>query len=127
MKPDSSVGNPSRLARRPTSVPCRPAPSISSAMPSNRVQVAANAVRMEGNPVRAADYTKITSVARGRRLRPVDPCRNAIVENVERQRPTIQDLVVERADVELRTQRILGALAQFEQLQLTQLVPQRLA
>ena len=60
MMPASRVGNPSRLARKPTSVPCRPAPSISSAIPSNKVQVAANAVQTcEGIRLQPSDYIKI--------------------------------------------------------------------
>jgi len=60
---------------------------------------------MERNPMRAADYTKITSMARDGTPGPIDPCRNAIVENVERQRPAIQDLVVEGAEFRLETWR----------------------
>src|SRR6185312_6441795 len=40
--PVTGAGNPSRVARRLISVPCRPAPSMSIPMPSRSCQVAAS-------------------------------------------------------------------------------------
>src|SRR6185369_11378669 len=48
-------------------------------------------------------------------------------EYFEWNRAVLEHLVVEFRDAELRSERLLGALAQFHDLQLTDLVRQRLA
>src|SRR5580704_6025906 len=40
MMPVTGVGNPSRVARKPSSVPCRPAPNINTPMPRSNGHVA---------------------------------------------------------------------------------------
>src|SRR5580658_6206914 len=40
MMPVTGVGNPSSVARKPSSVPCRPAPSINTPMPRSSGHVA---------------------------------------------------------------------------------------
>src|ERR1700739_2891031 len=40
MMPVTGVGNPSSVARKPSSVPCRPAPSINTPMPRSKGHVA---------------------------------------------------------------------------------------
>src|SRR3954452_20837775 len=55
-----------------------------------------------------------------------DPRVDALFQHVERHRPARQHLIVKRADVELRAQHARRLLAQIEQPQLPDLVPERL-
>src|SRR5215470_3212412 len=64
---------------------------------------------------------------RGLRLRSCDPRLDLFLEDVERQGPRAEDLVVEGPDVELRAELLLRPLAQLEDLQLAHLVAQGLA
>ena len=56
-----------------------------------------------------------------------DPRVDPLIEHVERQCARIDHLVVKRANVELVAQRLLGAVAQFQDFQLADFVGQRLA
>src|SRR5262245_55776928 len=55
-----------------------------------------------------------------------DPAVDLLLEHVERHRAVAQHLVVERGELELRAQRLLGLLAQLDDLELADLVGQRL-
>src|SRR5437879_3327063 len=55
-----------------------------------------------------------------------NPRIDALLEHIHRQRSGIEHLVVKCFDIELRTQRRLRFVPQFEYLQLPHLVPQRL-
>src|SRR6202042_1824934 len=48
----------------------------------------------------------------------LDPAIGARVQQVERQHAAVQHLIVKAADVEFRTQLLLGAVAQFAKLEL---------
>src|SRR5215468_6450383 len=61
------------------------------------------------------------------RLRSCNPRLDLFLEDVERQRPGAENLVVEGPDVELRTELLLRPFAQLEDLQLAHLVTQGLA
>src|SRR5690349_2106579 len=61
-------------------------------------------------------------------LRPLllDPPVHASLQQVERHRSAVEDLVVEGLDVEAGPERLLGAVAQLADLELAHLVRQRL-
>src|SRR5271165_2651995 len=70
-------------------------------------------------------FVALSSVAGNgfrRKLLCLNPAIRAVVEQVEREDAAIQHLVVEGADVELGTQFVPSAFAEFDELELSQLV-----
>ena len=56
-----------------------------------------------------------------------DPFVGAGFEEVQRQRAAVQDFVVEGADIELRSQLLLGMVAEFANLELPEFLAERLS
>src|SRR5579884_3481459 len=56
-----------------------------------------------------------------------DPLLNLFVENIERQRAAAENFIVKRANIEFGPEFLFGVFAQFQNLELPQLVRQRLS
>src|ERR1022692_349630 len=56
----------------------------------------------------------------------LNPAHRARLQQIERQNAAVQHLVVKQADIELRSQLRLCAVAQFAEFELTELVAERL-
>ena len=55
-----------------------------------------------------------------------DPSRHALIKQIQRQRPAVQDLVVESARIIMSPQFALRLLAKPQDIQLSEFVPKRL-